>query len=74
MTKEEAEAIAEVLDEECEDYSLREDYSGRGMYGGKTYAFVVEDTGVITWAAGKAGLSYAGGYRVDNMGLEYVVY
>lgn len=49
-------------------YEVREDYSGRGMFGRKCPAVVVDNYLDFIAEIGIKGL------KVDNMGLQWVVY
>ncbi len=48
---------------------VRDDYSGRGMYGKETHA-VVTDASPVTFAA----IVGTDSFRADSMGLGYVYY
>lgn len=60
------ESIAQEVDGE-----VRDNYSGRGMYGATCYAITTDDYIGCLEAAGAAGLN---GASVDNMGKGYVIY
>lgn len=51
------------------DYSLRENYSGRFMYGKETYAVVVPSRADVGFLKKKYD-----GLKSDNMGKDYIVY
>lgn len=51
--------------------SIREDYSGRGMYGAQCLAVVCDDPDACLEVAGSKGIR---GGVVDSMGLSYIVY
>ena len=64
------EAIEEAADEVSG--SIREDYSGRGMYGKTCYGIVVDGSGTeVIEAAAALGVR---GARTDNMGKGTIVY
>lgn len=64
------------------DIDVREDYSGRGMYGKKVVAFVT--AGDVSLVKAAIAIGYAGDLinipfqdlptRVDSMGRGYVIY
>ena len=65
----EKELVLKILEEnDDEDYRIREDYSGRGMFGKQTYAIIVPTFDDAGFLCKKYKL------RKDNMGLNYVVY
>jgi len=66
MTQEEAELMEEFLEKDGYDAEIRDDYSGRMMYGKTTFA-------VVTNASPNAHKATAG-FRSDNMGLDFVYY
>lgn len=73
MKLEDAERIVELALDHGHDMELREDYSGRGMYGKETTA-VIGDAYMIYWAAGALGISPKA-LRVDSMGKsDTIVY
>jgi hypothetical protein len=72
MQLENAQAVAEHLNGEGTDAEVRENYSGRGMYGESTAAVVTPHADDVAHAMGLLGI--ADSRRVDNMGLGYVVY
>lgn len=51
--------------------TVREDYSGRGMYGATCYGIVTDDATNCLEIAGEHGLK---GARTDGMGLKTIVY
>jgi hypothetical protein len=66
-----ARAVQEMNDNG--DYAnLREDYSGRGMYGATCYGAVVEDIDEFVHLAKKHGIKQKP--CTDNMGMKYIVY
>jgi hypothetical protein len=87
LTLEQAEAILDVVEEHGwnldGDLEIREDYSGRGMYGEETAAFVGRGSqgpvfmaiGVLV-ERGKIGEEEAERMlrRADSMGLGWVIY
>jgi hypothetical protein len=56
------------------DYSVYDDYSGRGMGDKETVGIVVEpeDENAVQQAIGRAGLNL--NTRVDNMGKKVIIY
>lgn len=78
----ELEELQELVDEAC-DYvqygyiEVRDDYSGRGMYG-KSVPAVVSDDDIrpaLFYAAGVLGIDYSEvPQRIDSMGLGVVIY
>lgn len=62
MKKEVAEAIAEV----APDLELRDDYSGRGMYGKNTYAICCDDITDLVGAAIEAVIDAMSDDRTDD--------
>ena len=79
MDIETAEQIVESLEDEGRNASLRDDYSGRGMYGEGTAAVVTDEpagVGLIFWAAGRAEVEFyeVERFRTDRIGLGTVVY
>ena len=62
------EDIARKIVEKNEDYKLREDYSGRFMFGETTFAVVVPNKEDAESLARKYNL------HVDQMGLSYIIY
>ena len=76
MTLEQANKIAELVEFETPAVArVREDYSGRGMYGDTCVAVVTDDASAVNWAAGKLDVSWKDTpRRMDNMGLDVVVY
>lgn len=83
MTKEEAEFIAEALNEAGEEYDLREGYCGRSMYGKETFGIVVSDIGSVIKAVAEHAhdLGMSGEdippmsrYRLDAMATDTIIY
>lgn len=75
MTKAQAEKIVKVLEEDGIEASIRDDYSGRCMYGATCVAIVCDDPMAVGYAAGKARIpSKDRPKRQDNMGLSMVLY
>jgi len=66
-----AKAVEEIQEQEFYA-SLREDYSGRGMYGATCYGAVVSDVNEFIRIAKKHGIKETP--KVDNMGKNYIVY
>lgn len=73
MDIEDAKQIVKFLEEDDAEVSLREGYSGRGMYGKTTAGIVVDTIGFVYYAMGRLGLEFVE-LREDNMGLSYIVY
>ena len=65
MTKAQAQRLAEKY-----DGKIRNDYSGRSMYGKTTYAVEVDRGSFADFKRSRS----ARNYRTDNMGLDYVIY
>lgn len=61
--------MQEIADEV--DGTVRDDYSGRGMYGEECFGVVCEDADECLELAGSKGIT---GGRVDNMGKRMIVY
>jgi len=78
LTKEQADSIAEVLTEELDyEAEVREDYSGRGMYGATCVGIITDAPLVLVgWAAGYVGITDVAYLPMctDNMGLSTIVY
>ena len=72
MKIENAEAIAEALQDEGIEAEVHEDYSGRGMYGESTAGVVAGVATEVTWFMGKLGIDDR--RRVDSMGRDCIVY
>ena len=70
-----AKAIVEELETEGIDATVREDYSGRGMYGRETAAVSTRYSEDIFATIGVLGLRLRrSSLNVDSMGLGRVVY
>lgn len=82
MTKEQAQFLVEVT-EMCgnQDISLREGYSGRGMFGRETFGVVIESLPILLADV----INYARdqkmddapdfqGFSTDNMGRDIIIY
>ena len=70
-----AKAIVEELETEGIDATVREDYSGRGMYGRETAAVSTRYSEDIFATIGVLGLRLRrSSLNVDSMGLGKVVY
>jgi|TARA_R110002124_G_scaffold279801_2_gene452645 hypothetical protein len=70
-----AKAIVEELETEGIDATVREDYSGRGMYGRETAAVSTRYSEDIFATIGVLGLRLRrSNLNVDSMGLGKVVY
>jgi len=68
-TKEKIEIIREVADEIGGE--VRDDYSGRGMYGANCYGIDCDDDQYAIGEAAERGLK---GASVDQLGKGYIVY
>lgn len=76
MNLDNAHAIAEAIEDEGYDAEVREEYSGRGMFG-RTVPAIVTDAPLtmIGWAAGTLDISWDEvPTRTDSMGRQTVVY
>lgn len=67
--EEQIEALNEVAD--IVGGEIRDDYSGRGMYGQRCYGIECEEPLVCIEQAAMQGIS---GANYDQMGLQYIVY
>lgn len=56
-----------------DEAELREEYSGRGMYGKTTAGIVIDTIGFVYYAMGRLNLEFVE-LREDNMGLRMIVY
>lgn len=78
MTLDQAYDIADAMDLLYVEATVRESYSGRGMYGESVPALVVDGPGdamAIGYAAAQAGVSWEDvPKRTDDMGLGMVIY
>jgi len=81
LTIEQAEAIRNAWYDEFYDMNdgvieIREEYSGRGMYGSTCVAIVCSDPVALGYCMAVAGVSYdhLGGFRTDSMGRYDRVY
>lgn len=78
LTIDECEQVETLLDENGILFSLREDYSGRGMYGEICIGFVCDDPYDLIHTI-ETGLSMdhplnATYFTMDSMGLSIIVY
>ncbi len=82
MTREQAEFLAKVADNEGIELRVRSEYSGRCMYGNSTYAVIVRSEGEILAAAFNLVLQddhfrsiapRMDNFHVDSMGRDDVV-
>lgn len=73
MDIEDAKQIVEFLEEEGDEVTLREKYSGRGMYGKTTAGIVIDTIGFVYYAMGRLDLEFVE-LREDNMGRSMIVY
>jgi len=87
MTKLEADTLVEGLQYLNEDYEVRDDYSGRCMYGDTTYAIIVSNPLTLVAALGQLFIEGPQeefleadpppefrNLKVDSMGRGVVVY
>jgi len=63
--------LFESIADNCREAEIREDYSGRNMYGRSCWAIVGPDPVDIIEVAARHSLT---GAKFDNMGRDYVVY
>ncbi len=82
-----ANVLKEIIEDLGEECTVREDYSGRGMYGKETSAIVIDNQNLITMALARkihskeeidstfidAMEELQHGFDVDNMGKDKVV-
>jgi hypothetical protein len=66
-----AERMVEAIENEGGEASIRDEYSGRGMYGRTTCAVVAESRGELYAAA---GIENVRNIRIDNMGRRFIAY
>jgi hypothetical protein len=78
-----AEILVEVLGDDGVDASLRESYSGRGMYGKDTAGVVIGDvTDLLAAIINNASMFceeedemfYVNGFKQDSMGKGMIIY
>ncbi|MFH8805255.1 hypothetical protein ACH4F6_37895 [Streptomyces sp. NPDC017936] len=86
LSREDIIAAAENIDLYEDDYTIREAYSGRGMYGGTCFAIDLPDTGKLTEflvslalglsedGRGEDALDLARKTHTDSMGFGVVAY
>lgn len=78
MDHEQAERIVDGMSMHGVDADLREDYSGRGMYGETTPGIIVpevNDLMAIGFAAAEEEIAYRDLPRhIDSMGLGFIAY
>ena len=67
--EEQIEALNEVAD--IVGGEIRDDYSGRGMYGARCYGIECDE---IVPCIEKAAMNGITGANYDQMGLQYIVY
>jgi hypothetical protein len=72
MKLEHAEAIVEFLQDQGEEASVYENYSGRCMFGASTAGVVGPSVPDIVHAMGALGIDDS--RRSDSMGLDCIVY
>lgn len=73
MTKEQAEDIVRIAGEKELEVEMRDDYSGRGMMGRRTYA-VVGYASDIQECIDDSEVCYEEDFRTDSMGKSHSVY
>ena len=84
MTQEQAEFLQKAIDWDCNEARIRDDYSGRSMYGGITHGVVTDLDAVDALVC---ALNYAKnvvddmndipdfeGLRQDSLGHEVILY
>ncbi|QGZ14010.1 hypothetical protein PP939_gp239 [Rhizobium phage RL38J1] len=82
MTTQKQKLIAEevVNNEFFDTLTFREDYSGRGMYGDRTFGITgpidklmvfLQVYGITCYEAGEEPVT---DFRIDNMGLDMIIY
>lgn len=85
-----ANKLEELIDNMGKEARVREEYSGRGMYGKTTSGIVVEDPMIIAQAMANFAMEADGlelddedhqflnditrGFRTDSMGYDTIVY
>lgn len=65
------ELMESIRDASGSDATIREGYSGRGMYGDSCWAIVTDNSTAVIENAGAHGLF---GAKIDSMGLKTIVY
>ncbi len=63
--------IIRAVAAECGGLGVRDDYSGRGMYGARCWAIVCDDPDTVIETALRRGLRYS---QTDDMGRGSIVY
>ncbi len=72
MKSDKAVTLMNALMDEGYEAEIRDDYSGRGMYGAETHAVTSEASpATVTHVCGANNLPDP---RKDNMGMDYVYY
>jgi hypothetical protein len=84
MTEEQAHFIQDAMYSEGYDCEVRDDYSGRGMYGRSCHGVVVDSPDYILSAivnhmkqmdtSELDEVPEVDSFRTDNMGMSYIVY
>ena len=81
-----AEKLVELVNEAGYDAELREDYSGRFMYGKTTAGIVMDSLGTLLTVVLTAAMEYPeafdgldaevpyNGFRTDSMGMDMIIY
>lgn len=73
MTKEQAEDIMRIAEEREFEIEMRDDYSGRGMMGQRTYAVVGYSSDILE-CIDESEVCYEVDFRTDSMGKNSSVY
>ena len=69
MTLKKLKRIANILEGDGYKAEIRDDYSGRGMFGATCYGIVTDGPEIVD------KLTPLGtNQKIDNMGLDYIVY
>lgn len=85
MTKEVADFIRLVIEQQGEEAEICSDYSGRGMFGKKTYAVIVPNLRIFLYwillyvqykekRGEKVSIPDVSIFQTDSMGLDTVIY
>lgn len=71
ITEAQRQAFIDAICDELNADEVRDDYSGRGMYGKTCYGVVTKNPEAVLMEAGRAGLPVP---RQDSMGLSTIIY
>jgi len=75
MTKEQAHKVVEMIQDDGYEASVREEYSGRGMYSEVCVGVVSKSPILVGYYCGIMNLSFEEvPTRMDSMGLSTIVY